>query len=51
MPLPDTSAFTQAIRQDLAPEDTAGLRAETKLHMATVLTRRVLNSLSQRATP
>ena len=51
MPLPDTSAFAQAIRQDLAPEDTAGLRADTKLHMATVLTRRVFNSLSQRATP
>jgi carbon-monoxide dehydrogenase medium subunit len=51
MPLPDASAFAQAIRQDLAPEDTAGLRADTKLHMATVLTRRVFNSLSQRATP
>ena len=35
--------------QDLAPEDTPGLRADTKLHMATVLTRRVLNSLSARA--
>jgi hypothetical protein len=34
---------------DLAPEDTAGLRADTKLHMATVLTRRVLNSLAARA--
>jgi aerobic carbon-monoxide dehydrogenase medium subunit len=51
MPLPNTSAFAQAIRQDLAPEDIAGLRAETRLHMATVLTRRVFNSLSQRATP
>jgi carbon-monoxide dehydrogenase medium subunit len=46
-PLPDTSAFAQAIRQDLAPEDTTGLRADTKLHMATVLTRRVLNSLPE----
>src|SRR5215831_4373632 len=46
-PLPDASAFAQAIRQDLAPEDTAGLRADTKLHMATVLTRRVLNSLPE----
>ena len=50
-PLPDTSAFEQAIRRDLSPEDTAGLRADTKLRMATVLTRRVLNSLSERATP
>jgi carbon-monoxide dehydrogenase medium subunit len=47
-PLPDTSAFEQAIRQDLAPEDTPGLRGDTRVHMATVLTRRVLNSMSQR---
>lgn len=45
-PLPDTSAFEQAIRQELAPEDTPGLRGDTRLHMATVLTRRVLNDLS-----
>jgi carbon-monoxide dehydrogenase medium subunit len=50
-PLPDTSAFEQAIRRDLSPENTAGLRADTKLHMATVLTRRVLNSLSEKVTP
>jgi aerobic carbon-monoxide dehydrogenase medium subunit len=50
-PLPDTSAFAQTIRQDLTPEDTTGLRADTKLHMATVLTRRVLNSLSERTDP
>src|SRR5262245_17045361 len=50
-PLSDASAFAQAIRQDLTPEDTTGLRADTKLHMATVLTRRVLNSLSQRTDP
>ena len=50
-PLPDTSGFAQAIRQDLTPEDTTGLRADTKLHMATVLTRRVLNSLSERTDP
>ena len=48
-PLPNAAAFEAAIRMDLAPEDTAGLRADTKLHMATVLTRRVLNSLSARA--
>jgi CO/xanthine dehydrogenase FAD-binding subunit len=50
-PLPDTSAFERAIQQDLTPEDTTGLRADTKLHMATVLTRRVLNSLSEKVTP
>jgi carbon-monoxide dehydrogenase medium subunit len=49
-PLSDASAFEDAIRRDLAPDDTPGLRADTKLHMAKVLTRRVLNSLSERAT-
>ena len=48
-PVPDTSAFEQAIRQDLTPDDTPGLRGDTRLHMATVLTRRVLNSLSAKA--
>jgi carbon-monoxide dehydrogenase medium subunit len=46
MPQPDASAFEQAIRQDLIPDDSPGLRADTKLHMATVLTHRVLNSLA-----
>jgi aerobic carbon-monoxide dehydrogenase medium subunit len=46
-PLADASAFEGAIHQDLAPDDTPGLRADTKLHMATVLTRRVLNSLQR----
>ena len=36
-------------RRTSTPDDTPGLRADTKLHMATVLTRRVLNSLSERA--
>ena len=48
-PLTDHSAFEQAVREDLTPDDTPGLRADTKLHMATVLTRRVLNSLTDRA--
>jgi aerobic carbon-monoxide dehydrogenase medium subunit len=48
-PLPDAAPIAQAIRTDLAPDDTPGMRADTKLHMATVLTRRVLNSLSDRA--
>jgi carbon-monoxide dehydrogenase medium subunit len=48
-PVEDSSAFEKAIRQDLTPDDTPGLRAETKLHMATVLTRRVLNNLFEKA--
>jgi carbon-monoxide dehydrogenase medium subunit len=48
-PVPDSALFEQAIRADLTPDDTPGLRADTKLHLATVLTRRVLNSMSERA--
>lgn len=48
-PFADTKAFEQAVRQDLSPEDTPGLRGDTRIHMATVLTRRVLNGLSERA--
>ena len=50
VPLADASAFEAAIRTDLTPDDTPGLRASTRLQMATVLTRRVLNSLSKVAT-
>jgi carbon-monoxide dehydrogenase medium subunit len=46
LPLPNAAPFEAAIRKDVAPEDTPGLRADTKLHLATVLTRRVLNSLT-----
>jgi carbon-monoxide dehydrogenase medium subunit len=48
-PLADASAFEDAIRADLTPDDTPGMRADTRLLLATVLTRRVLNSLSDRA--
>ena len=47
-PLSDAAAFESAIHQDLAPDDTPGLRADTKMQMAKVLTRRVLNSLPER---
>jgi carbon-monoxide dehydrogenase medium subunit len=48
-PLQDASSLETAIREDLTPADSPGLRADTKLHMATVLTCRVLNSLSDKA--
>jgi carbon-monoxide dehydrogenase medium subunit len=48
LPLPDTASLEDAVRSDLEPDDTPGLRADTRLHMAAVLTRRVLNSLSAR---
>ena len=50
VPLADASAFEAAIRTDLTPDDTPGLRASTRLQMTAVLTRRVLNSLSKVAT-
>jgi carbon-monoxide dehydrogenase medium subunit len=46
LPLADVTVFEQAIEQDLQPYDTPGLRADTRIHLAKVLTRRVLNSLS-----
>jgi carbon-monoxide dehydrogenase medium subunit len=45
LPLTDSKAFEKAVEQDLQPYDTPGLRADTRIHMAKVLTRRVLNSL------
>jgi aerobic carbon-monoxide dehydrogenase medium subunit len=51
VPLPDTSSFRDAMHDDLSPDDTPGLRAETRLHMAQVLTRRVLNGLWAREAP
>jgi carbon-monoxide dehydrogenase medium subunit len=47
-PIGDVKAFEQAVKQDLSPEDTPGLRGDTRIHMATVLTRRVLNDMSER---
>jgi carbon-monoxide dehydrogenase medium subunit len=49
LPLTDCEAFDLAIKQDLTPDDTPGLRADTRIHLATVLTRRVLNDMSERA--
>jgi carbon-monoxide dehydrogenase medium subunit len=44
-PLADFKAIEQAVMQDLSPEDTPGLRGDTRVRMATVLTRRVLNGM------
>jgi len=49
LPLADDAAFAQALTRDLRPDDSAGFRADTKLHLAKVLTRRVLNQLSPEA--
>jgi aerobic carbon-monoxide dehydrogenase medium subunit len=48
-PLMDNKAFEQSVKKDLSPEDTPGLRGDTRVHLATVLTRRVLNDMLERA--
>lgn len=50
LPVTDTAAFEAIIGNDLAPNDMPGLRSSTRLRMATVLTRRVLNGLSSNGT-
>jgi hypothetical protein len=47
----DHTVIEKAVREDLDPDDTPGLRASTKLHLATVLTRRVLTTLSEGLQP
>ncbi len=42
---PDDEAISAALRRDVAPDDSAGLRADTKRHLAGVLTRRVIAQL------
>jgi carbon-monoxide dehydrogenase medium subunit len=49
IPLRDSAAFAAAIQDELTPDDTPDCRAATKLRLATVLTRRVLNGLSHAA--
>ena len=49
VPLADAKAFEHAIQEDLKPDDTPGLRGDTRIRLATVLTRRVLNGMSERA--
>jgi carbon-monoxide dehydrogenase medium subunit len=46
VPIADETPIAEAIPRDLSPDDAPGLRANTKLHLATVLTRRVLNTLN-----
>jgi carbon-monoxide dehydrogenase medium subunit len=47
-PFGDIGAIEQAVKRDLSPEDTPGLRGDTRVHLATVLTRRVLKDMSER---
>jgi aerobic carbon-monoxide dehydrogenase medium subunit len=41
----DSAVIDSALADDLSPDDMPGLRAHTQLHLAKVLTRRVLNAL------
>jgi aerobic carbon-monoxide dehydrogenase medium subunit len=45
LPLADLDWISAAVRADIAPTDSPGWRASTKLHLATVLTRRALHGL------
>ncbi len=47
LPIADDGAVLEAVHTDLDPDDTPGWRAETKLRLATVLTRRALDELSR----
>lgn len=47
LPLGNDETLAAAVRADLTPGDTPGLRADTRLHLATVLTRRALNSWAE----
>jgi len=51
LPLPSADALVEVLRRDLSPGDVPGMRAETKLQLAAVITRRKLNSLQETATP
>jgi aerobic carbon-monoxide dehydrogenase medium subunit len=48
-PLAVSAALDAAISQDLAPDDTPDMRADTKVHLAKVLTRRVVGGLAAKA--
>jgi carbon-monoxide dehydrogenase medium subunit len=47
-PITDGAAIARAIHEDLQPQDTPGLRADTRVRLAGVLTRRVLNAMAER---
>lgn len=47
-PIANGDAVLDAVARDLQPDDTPGWRADTKLKLAQVLTRRALNDLAER---
>lgn len=49
LPFLDEQGLAEAIHQDLSPDDTPGVRSDTRLHLANILTRRVLLSVSENA--
>ncbi|MDB5487269.1 MAG: aerobic-type carbon monoxide dehydrogenase, middle subunit CoxM/CutM-like protein [Reyranella sp.] len=50
LPLPSADALEELLRQDLSPSDSPGMRANTKLQLAAVITRRALNALQGTST-
>lgn len=49
-PIANGDAVLDAVKRDLEPDDTPGWRADTKLKLAQVLTRRALNDLAEHGT-
>jgi carbon-monoxide dehydrogenase medium subunit len=45
LPLASREPVAQALEADLEPSDSPGMRADTRLHLAAVITQRVLNGL------
>jgi carbon-monoxide dehydrogenase medium subunit len=45
LPLPSVEILEELLRKDLSPDDSPGMRADTKLHLAATITRRALNGL------
>jgi carbon-monoxide dehydrogenase medium subunit len=51
LPISSADTLVKVLRRDLSPGDSPGMRAETKLQLAAVITRRKLNSLHGTGTP
>jgi carbon-monoxide dehydrogenase medium subunit len=45
LPILSAEPLEELLRQDISPDDSPGIRADTKFHLAATITRRALNSL------
>ena len=49
LPLASRALIADALAEDIEPSDSPGMRADTRLHLAAVITQRALNGLGERA--